>query len=333
MLPDRITIYTKYHEESGKGRNEESTAALQRMQEERKKRMDKARRTRYCGRLSAGARKRLRVALERLLWISPIKSFVHPVRGHNVNFRLTFLTVTLPAAQGRVTDHDIYTTSFKPFLERLRRTYGVRNYVWRAERQKNGNLHYHIVTNQFLWKTKVQRDWNNYIARLGFVDRFREKHGHSNPPSTNIDKVAEMDELTCYMRKYMSKGADEEAVIHSKLWDCSKPLKAKIINELALSADVNEELQEVMCSGAAEVLYADHFFLLVSRSRKISEWYGEKLSKQLEEYLDAIKNWKEPERGRKSKELGKCPKDLTKGEKYVQGELSFALEWAKRSQV
>ena len=42
--------------------------------------------------------------------------------------------------------------------------------------QKNGNVHYHIVTDCFMDFHIVQKIWNRCIDKLGYVQEYSKKH-------------------------------------------------------------------------------------------------------------------------------------------------------------
>lgn len=104
----------------------------------------------------------------------------------------TMVTLTLPAKQTH-TDREIYRACLMPWLQLCRREFGVEHYVWRAEAQENGNLHYHLILDRYIPKTGVQLSWNQCINALGYRDRYFEATGSLYPPSTEVhglkDKV------------------------------------------------------------------------------------------------------------------------------------------------
>lgn len=91
----------------------------------------------------------------------------------------TFLTLTLPCVQHHC-DNEIKEKCFLRFVEYLvgdkekgASGWGVKNYIWCAETQKNGNIHFHLIIDRAILATRVNQVWNKFIDRLGYVDRFR----------------------------------------------------------------------------------------------------------------------------------------------------------------
>jgi hypothetical protein len=61
------------------------------------------------------------------------------------------------------------------FLTLLRRECGVNAYVWRAEAQANGNIHFHISTNKFVYLADVRAMWNRVLSKTDMLARYHEK--------------------------------------------------------------------------------------------------------------------------------------------------------------
>lgn len=90
-----------------------------------------------------------------------------------------FLTLTLPAKQIHC-DNDIKRECFLRFIEWLTTSrdksgsgWNVKNYLWVAETQKNGNIHFHVIIDRALPADAINRKWNQFLERLGYVTRFR----------------------------------------------------------------------------------------------------------------------------------------------------------------
>lgn len=90
-----------------------------------------------------------------------------------------FLTLTLPAKQIHC-DNEIKKECFLRFIEWLTTSkdksgsgWNVKNYIWVAETQKNGNIHFHLIIDRALPREAINRKWNQFLERLGYVTRFR----------------------------------------------------------------------------------------------------------------------------------------------------------------
>ena len=90
------------------------------------------------------------------------------------NFRCAFITLTLPATQAHE-DTQIKSDCLNQFLIELRKAYKIENYFWKAELQKNENIHFHLLVDQYCDFQALRRRWNRVINKLGYVDAYSKK--------------------------------------------------------------------------------------------------------------------------------------------------------------
>ena len=122
-------------------------------------------------------------------------------------FRLNFITLTLSDAQQHSDDY-IKIHMLSPFLKWLSRC-NVKHYVWKAEAQDNGNIHFHISTNKFIYWRKIRDKWNHIQFKNGYLNQ-RLNHGKDlDPNSTDVHAVRSEKGYVSYMTKYMSKDFEE----------------------------------------------------------------------------------------------------------------------------
>lgn len=159
----------------------------------------------------SGSRKRLKECLARwfdTLTISQeflrVKNIV-PLKHH------TFVTCTLSSQQIHC-DKTINRKILVPFIINLGRKHRVKNYVWKAELQENGNIHYHILTDRFIPWRELRDLWNSCQEKLGYISRFEEKHKHRDPNSTDIHSLKKIKNVHAYIGKYMSKDSTERLI-------------------------------------------------------------------------------------------------------------------------
>lgn len=188
----------------------------------------------YTGQMTTSARKKLKRAIQLMVASAEEKEAPNYKTGSTFKFKVNFITLTLPAPQGKITDKQIKKEVLDNFIKRLKRKHKLNSYVWRAEKQKNGNLHFHMITDTWIHYEKIRNDWNSCLQKFNFIDQFELNNGHRNPNSTDVHAVWKVKNLTQYFIKYMSKDEKEGQVIDGKLWDCSKNLKTKRNCELIL---------------------------------------------------------------------------------------------------
>ena len=56
----------------------------------------------------------------------------------------------------------------QPYLYWLQRQWNC-SYVWKAEAQINGHIHFHITVDQFVPKLKMIRKWNQILRVYGYL--------------------------------------------------------------------------------------------------------------------------------------------------------------------
>jgi hypothetical protein len=125
--------------------------------------------------ISEQARKTMMLKINWLYFMakSRYKKAISGVEIHN--FKLNFITLTLSSKQQHPTA-EITEKLFNQFLVEIRKIYKIENYVWRLEFQKNGNVHYHIVTDTYTDFHIVLKVWNRIQDKLGYVNAYTKKH-------------------------------------------------------------------------------------------------------------------------------------------------------------
>lgn len=152
-------------------------------------------------------------------------------------FKIGFVTLTLPCEQFH-SHADIKSKCLNRFLTDLRRFHNVNNYVWKAELQDNGNVHFHLTIDKFIHYMQIRKLWNNAISKLGYVQAYAKKFQNMNleeytayrrknsntsaerigkayaygvstnwqsPNTTDVKNVRNVQDLAAYLSKYLSK--------------------------------------------------------------------------------------------------------------------------------
>ena len=203
----------------------------------------------YTGLITQGSAKRLRKCINILISLAEWKEVKHFDRDDIYKFKINFITLTLPSQQLNVTDDELKKKALAPFLRYWRTKCGGLSYVWRAERQKNGNLHFHIVTDKFIHYQQIRNSWNKYLNQFNFINAFENRNGHRDPNSTDVHSIKDISNLAGYLVKYMAKLDPDEQKIQGKVWDASLNLKKANYCDSIIDAQLSEELSELVASG------------------------------------------------------------------------------------
>ena len=143
----------------------------------------------YNGYLSPATRRYIEMMIS--VWLTSveiyadIKASKKEVNGEKVF--PTFITLTLPCSQLHP-DNKIKEIILKPFIKWItndsseifqkgpkkgqKKGFGVSIYFWRAEPQKNTNIHFHLIVDKYVPWDAIRAKWNECLEILGYVSRY-----------------------------------------------------------------------------------------------------------------------------------------------------------------
>ncbi len=204
--------------------------------------------------------------------------------------KLQFVTLTLSAKQLH-TDQQIRREMLTPFLQDLQRDYGTKHYFWKAEKQRNGRLHFHILISSKISWSRIRQLWNKQQLKLGYIDRYRQdrKRWHSNgfkvdtskikhwskenqlraygqgkatnwsnPNSTDIHTLKQVRSAHSYIVKYCIKSTDTNKV-NGRIWGCSDSIRALVFTSKPIGSVEHLDLMNLLRKTKAAQVEGDHF--------------------------------------------------------------------------
>lgn len=246
--------------------------------------------TGYTGKLTTFSKKKLKRALHLLVASAVEKEATNFKSGKTFKFKLNFLTFTLPTVEHQATDKELKHT-LDNWIKRAKRKYNLKSYVWRAERQANGNIHFHMVSDTWIHYQNIRNDWNSLLRPFGMIDKFKAKHGHENPNSTDVHAIYKVKNLVQYFVKYMSKEHKEgEAPIEGKIWDCSTNLKNRKNCEMVLEGEVRERWEQIVKDESLTALNDPLFTIIFIPPDMFVIYFTPAMMARWREYLDVIRN-------------------------------------------
>lgn len=245
------------------------------------------------GLISGKAASKIKNSVDYILYLSSNKKIV-PFDGRKrFSFRVGFVTLTLSSAQVH-TDDEIKHKLLNQFLIEARKKWGVINYLWRAEAQKNGNIHFHILVDKFIPWSELRDTWNRIQNKLGYVDRYRDEmklyHSGSfsvrsdllkkwsyknqlkayrtgsrqdwnSPNSTDVHTVKKIRNLSAYLGKYCTKN-DGPRKIDGRLWGCNTAI-SKLRGAVVLRDSRSDaEIQKLAEKYPDSVIRHDYFTVI-----------------------------------------------------------------------
>lgn len=199
-------------------------------------RMHAARKGQYSGKMTEGARKRMVKAVTMMCMATSPKWVFNEVTGQYHFHRLSFVTLTV-ANSGNMSAREGYQKLLQHFLQWLRRTKGVKMYIWKAELQERGQLHYHITMPDFIHWKEIRDEWNRIQKDAGLLNDFAEQHGHTDPNSTDVHDVRKVRNMAGYIVKEIAKSMQNQDATDGKIWDCSNNLSSAKYFSLVMTAD------------------------------------------------------------------------------------------------
>lgn len=270
----------------------------------------------YNGFLSMKTRSKIRTMLD--CWLGCVESRVKHSSNKKYarNKLVTFVTLTLPAKQFH-SDKEIKRKTLIPFIQDLIEKQGVTCYFWRAEPQKNGNIHFHILVNRYIHHAWIRQEWNRYMSLLGYVGKYSERMknttlkqyinerkckdqeavsravlaykagvacGWVNPNSTDIHGLEKVHSTSAYVCKYVSKKNDGRD-IEGRIWGCSDNLRLLRGFEVVRDQDVTEYIQLAKSSASTKVYKGENFEVLVCDQDFYSSRHGKQVRRDYVEYM------------------------------------------------
>lgn len=199
----------------------------------------------YTGKITRTSLTNLKAAIKLLIAQSKEKEALNFKTGTYFKFRCNFITLTLSTDQGSWGDKSIKSKLFDPWMKKAKRWFDLKNYVWRAERQKNSNIHFHLITDTYIDHKQLRDSWNESQQLLHFIDAFEKKNGHRNPNSTDVHSIRKIKDLAAYICKYMTKKGADENVVEGKVWGCSSNLSKYKNTSLIIDSSISEEVRTI----------------------------------------------------------------------------------------
>lgn len=277
----------------------------------------------YTGKITPFSKKKLKRSIGLMVASAEWKEAPNWKTGKTFKFKVNFITFTLPSNQGKIEDKTI-KICLDNWIKRAKRKHNLKSYVWRAERQVNGSIHFHMITDVWIHYQKIRDDWNACLKETGLVNRYTEKHenltfreylklypttqrttrearwksyqyGRSTrweqPNSTDVHAIWKIKNLTSYFVKYMSKTHKEgETPIQGKIWDCSSNLKTKINCSTFFQGMAEENFNYLASKEDIERIDDPMFTILFVPPEKWETYICKELREKWKEYLERIRN-------------------------------------------
>lgn len=160
---------------------------------------------------------------------------------------IAFYSVSFPLN----TTDDVAFVCWNNWLTMLRKSFNLSNYIWVSERQKNGTLHYHMLTNNYMPILQVNRLMaiiiNNQVVQglMSWGSSSIEKYNGVDVDSVfnskrhkktgrNINPAQLREWLSKYITKYVTKNTEKFTHL---AWHCSRSVSMLFTSTILLLSD------------------------------------------------------------------------------------------------
>lgn len=262
-------------------------------------RMKQARRGQYSGKMTAGTRKRLARSATLLAQASKARWITNPVTNELQYHKLSFITLTVTQGEN-ISAQDGHRLLLADFLQWMRRKKGVTTYIWKAELQKRGQLHYHITTPTFIHYKEIRDKWNELQMNAGMLKDWAAEHGHTDPNSTDVHEVRHVKDLARYIIKELAKSMQNEQATRGKIWDCSDNLAGVPYYSVAMCSHHERRIDELRAAGLLKIHSGERFTIIDLKDTGPPGCFSDYIlldyeRTALDKYLDEILNGKKDE--------------------------------------
>jgi hypothetical protein len=252
--------------------------------------------------LSKSSKKNIRDSLFSMYQLSKPRT-VKSVSGKFIyNFRQSFVTLTIPAKQ-RHTDIEL-KACLNAFLTNLRRAFKIQNYVWKAELQKNANIHFHISFDKYVHYQAIRYYWLLAIKPLGYVDDYARKFSNmslsqyaayrkltveeasaaygqgvrsnwQSPNCVDVSSVTTEASVSNYLSKYFAKSddseVDEERIqAFGKVWARSQSLSRLQYRNKFTWQQIKQFINQIVAMKAAKRVVYDYSTVFYINFKRLS---------------------------------------------------------------
>lgn len=243
----------------------------------------------YTGKMQRGTRSKVGGIIQ--AWVNCLRTKGGAAFGGGIGEarKMVFVTLTLPAPQMH-TDKEVKRDMLNRFLITIQRKHGATRNFWRAEPQKNGNIHFHVLLDVFIPHTELKKVWNEILDSSGYIEVYRENqnkhHGGtfkarpelyktwplasqlrayaegkkgnwSNPNTTDVHSLRKVKNCAAYVCKYVTKEGGARK-IDGRIWGCTDALRQLSLPEFNCNDELIVLLNESVAYGEMKKIVHEH---------------------------------------------------------------------------
>lgn len=167
------------------------------------------------GKLSYNSKRKIKNALRWLSACATDKKCYSKKLKKWMPYKINLITLTF---KNNMENDKLARNLLSKWLEMAKHRFKLTHYVWKAETQERGAIHFHIVTNIYIPFEEIRFTWNRLLLKNGFDQR--------RANSTDVEAITGVNNIASYLCEYFTNEKKQEGrrKIDGKIWGCSHGL-------------------------------------------------------------------------------------------------------------
>jgi len=184
------------------------------------------------GKLSDNARMKIKNAIRWLIASSNWKMCKE--KGKKKRWKINMITLTF---HENFSDDNAARIMLSRWLEVAKYRWNMNLYLWKAEPQERGAIHFHISANVFVPHAELRYTWNREIRKFGLAN--------IEDNSTDVHAILDVKSHENYLAEYFLNEDKHEGrrAIKGKLWGCSHALSQAGKEKISIDEDETKNMQ------------------------------------------------------------------------------------------
>lgn len=233
---------------------------LKRGPQKNSKSLSNLKKAKFQGKLSSTQRRIIKQKLT--AWLTSIESYNNQefLKSRHKDRYPVFLTLTLCSKQ-MTNDQDVKRKLLDPMIKYLKRQSDIQEYFWRAEKQKNGNIHFHLIVDKYVKYEDALKGWNRLQEKNGYIDKFEEKNGHRTPNSVDVRGCESVDNFINYVIDYAVKD-EKNTKVEGRIYGMSDNIKEIGIYQSTMDSKMSEAIGMAIDRNELKIYVKEYFTII-----------------------------------------------------------------------
>ena len=246
----------------------------------------------YSGQVTFHTQKRIKKTVDLLLQLTDTVYIYNTYKNKYLKHRLSLITLTIPDYDKDMKLKWANHNLLRPFLRYFKDNKIITTYIWKAELQQRGAIHYHITTPSYVDINDVRIKWNQILLKHNLMSSYIKKYGNKTPPSTEVKEVFSIKGMQCYIQKEISKAAQALEGHEGKVWDCSENLKGVSYFTIPMSEGVERMIWWYDQKGVLNQWFNDQCTVLSSNKIHFKDVLNTEQRKAYNSFIESLKRFR-----------------------------------------